>query len=90
MPLSPILPLIHSTAQAFSSGIDTLGELIYLQSSLRHVGILEEIKGHPNEMSLDLVQLLANILCWQELVENVTSLDAFGRKECVIIIETFH
>jgi hypothetical protein len=73
----------------FPSGKDTLRERIDLQTPLSHLGILKELEGEPDQVTLDLAQLFAHILWRHELVKDVACLDAARRKVSVIVIECF-
>lgn len=70
-------------------GINTLGELVDLQAGLGHVRILQEVHRHPDQMTLDLVQLLADVHRILHAVEDVACLDALRRQELVVVVESF-
>ena len=45
-----------------SSRIDTLSVSIDLQALLRHLGILQKVQRHPDQMPFNLVELLPDLL----------------------------
>lgn len=53
--------LLH-TPIAQASRIDTLGVCVDLQALLRHLSFAQEVKWHPNKMTLDAIELLFHFL----------------------------
>ena len=49
-----------------------LCELINRQSWLGHLGILQKVKRHPDQVALDLIEFLAYILYRLEHIKQVT------------------
>lgn len=69
--------------------VDTLSPLVDLQPRLCHLRLAKELKWHPHQVSLDLVELLPNILGRDEAVKNVTGLDAFCWSEMIVVFKGF-
>jgi hypothetical protein len=89
-----VIRIIHGNrhiqpASRSASSVDALCPGIHLYSPFSHLGIFQELQWMPDQMALDLCQLLSNFIRWKELVEDMPRLDAPGRKVAVIILKGF-
>ena len=66
-----VSPPAEARSSIASSSIDTLSVGIDLQTLLGHLGVLEKVQGHPDEMALDLVEFLADLVRGHEGVVEV-------------------
>lgn len=71
------------------SSINTLSPRINLQPRLGHIRVLQKIQRHPHEMSLDLVQLLADVLRRAHPVVDMPGFNALRWEELVVVFEGF-
>lgn len=55
----------------YASGVDTLRVRIDLQTFLRHLRVLQKVERHPNQMALDLIELLPDLLHRHERIVEV-------------------
>ena len=91
------LPFVRSTFQKIikfhhhqcpnqSSSVNTLRIRIDLQPLLRHLGVLEKVQGHPDEMAFDLVEFLPDFRRGHEGVVEVAlfELVVFGDEGLVV------
>ncbi len=70
--------------------VDTLGISIDLHAFLRHLCIPQKIQRHPYEVTLDLVQFLANFFSRHEGIVKMTLLELVVlRQEGFVIVEGF-
>src|SRR5690625_5050656 len=69
--------------------VDALCPRVDLQPSLRHLGVPQERLGHPDQVALDLGQLLPCVLGRHELVVDVARLDAARRQISVVVVKRF-
>lgn len=73
----------------FTLRVDTLSVSVDLQARLSHIRVLQEIQRHPDQVALDLVQLLAHDLHRLVKIVQMTSLTrSLGTEESVIVLET--
>lgn len=70
-------------------GINTLRIRIDLHPPLRHLGILEEIQWHPDQMAFDLIQLLPHLGRRHVWVVQVALFDIVLGKEVLVVVEVF-
>jgi hypothetical protein len=75
------------------SCIDRLRELINAQTLFSHLCLTQEIQRHPDQMSLDLVQLLPHLLHRNILPEQMSLLivlvDLWIRLKRIVLLEGF-
>ena len=66
--------------------IDTLCVSIDLQPLLRHLGILQEVQRHPDQVPLDLVELLPDLVRGHERIVEMPLLEfvVFGQEGLVV------
>jgi hypothetical protein len=73
------------------SSIDTLSHRVHLQSEFGHFGITQEVKRHPDEMSLDPIKLLSDFLNRHILIVKVSLLVIFIllwiRRKCLVVVK---
>jgi hypothetical protein len=79
----------HQVARSPLSGKDTLSPRVDLNPPFRHLGISKKIERVPNQVSLDLRQLVPNVLGWQELIKDMPRLDSPGREVAVVVLKRF-
>ncbi len=78
-------PCIASPSTA-SSSIDTLRVRINLHTLLGHLGVLQKVQRHPDEVALDLVEFLADLVRGHEGVVEMALLVfvVFGEEGLVV------
>lgn len=60
-----------------------------METPFGHLSVFEEFQREPDEMTLDLIQLITHILGRNELVKDMTRLDTTWREETIIVLESF-
>ena len=74
----------------YALGVDTLRVSIDLQAFLRHLRILQKVQRHPDQMALDLVELLPDLLRRHERIVEMPLFElAVLRDKGLIIRECF-
>ncbi len=85
-----LCPRTNKSSSIANLSVDTLSVRINLHTLLRHLGILQKVQRHPDEMALDLVEFLADLLRGHEGVVEVALLVFFVfREEGLVVGEGF-